>query len=309
MNMVLPTRENLCAVIVTYHPDQDFLHRLNILLHQLAHVVIVDNHSNQDSQKMLDALMIQGRVHVIFNQDNLGIAAALNQGISWAKKQGSHWVLTLDQDSCLEESGIEAFVKIYNGLENKENIAMVGLNHIDTNSRQTYYKSGGESEKAWVERKTLISSGSFLSLQAMDHIGSFQEDLFIDGVEHEYCLRARQKGYRNILILAPLLKHAMGHRTIIQPPFISWIKIPLTNYPPFRWYFMTRNRLIICREYLCSDFFWCIQRFCRLLGSLVLMLMFEQRRTDKLKFVALGLKDGLQRNLKRKITFPSAMAM
>jgi rhamnosyltransferase len=303
MTRISPTLENLCAVIVTYYPDNSFSNRLNVLLHQLKCAVVVDNCSDEESREMLRRAMVQGQAQIIFNQENVGVAAALNQGIRWAKKQGFHWILTLDQDSCLENSAVETFIKTYEGLDNKEKIAMIGLNHTDTNSGQLYHHARWGAARKWVERKTLITSGSFMSVQTFDNLGPFREELFIDGVDHEYCLRARQKGYQNILILNPLLKHAMGHRAIIQSSLIRWMKIPLTNYPAFRWYFMVRNRLVICRKYLKSDSLWSVSRFGRLLGSLVLMLLFEKGRGHKFKLAVWGFKDGVTRDMNRKIIF------
>src|SRR4030095_5315976 len=69
---------------------------------------------------------------------------------------------------------------------------------------------------ASIERRTVITSGTLLSLNAYDAIGRFRDDFFIDGIDHEYCLRARAKRYRILLMLAPLLVHSIGERKLVR---------------------------------------------------------------------------------------------
>ena len=48
-----PGRENICAIIVTYFPDGDFLSRLRRIQPQVAHVVVIDNAATDEAVNSL----------------------------------------------------------------------------------------------------------------------------------------------------------------------------------------------------------------------------------------------------------------
>ena len=89
--------------IVTYQPDKQRLQEniLSALTNQEAgHVFIVDNHSSNlfDIQQLVADYP---RTVLVENDDNKGIAHALNQIAECAEKQGYEWFVTLDQDSVM----------------------------------------------------------------------------------------------------------------------------------------------------------------------------------------------------------------
>src|SRR5438093_9278894 len=100
-------KSEVCAIIVTYHPDNGFPERAQLTARQVGTVVIVDNNSGQRTLKVLDALAITDKVHVVRNSANLGIAAALNEGIRLAKSLNYRWILTLDQDTTPEHDLVD----------------------------------------------------------------------------------------------------------------------------------------------------------------------------------------------------------
>ena len=95
---IKPQKDNICGIIVTYHPDDDFHQRVSAIVDQVNHVIIVDNASGPNVQELLGKLGARPNITSILNQENLGIAAAMNQGFEWAQENNYAWVLTLDQD-------------------------------------------------------------------------------------------------------------------------------------------------------------------------------------------------------------------
>jgi len=298
--MPAPTFDNICAIIVTLEVDVDFKQRVENIIHQVAKVVIVDNSSGDKTIKILQDLADNKKIFVIFNKQNLGIAAALNEGIFWALNNGYHWALTLDDDSTAEPFMVETLSGIYNSVMDQEHIAIIGANHIDPTTKELYVDPGRGKVKDWITRVTVITSGSLMPLKAYQKIGPLRNDFFIDGVDHEYCLRARSKGFKIYLALKPILRHPMGNRKKISL-IIPWIKIVTTNYQPFRWYFLVRNRLILVKEYLFKEPIWCISRLIRMIGLMGIMLFFEKKRAQKVKFIFLGFADFIHGNMSRDI--------
>jgi rhamnosyltransferase len=289
--------DNICAVIVTYQPDLDFVNRLKNILRQFAHAVIVDNASRDGSLSLLKSLSADD-VNIIFNEKNFGIAKALNQGIFWAKENNYEFVITFDQDSEILESRTNILFDTWNSLDN-DKVAVLGVNHIDANSHEIYFKRKSKN-KVFVVRKTVIASGSLININTFYKVGSFREEFFIDGVDHEFCLKARSKGFEVLMIIEPFLIHAMGKRKAHHLPICKKLSIVSTNYDPQRWYYMTRNRIRLVIEYFFKDT-WAISKTVLFLGSITNMLFFETRRMKKLKYVFLGLWDAMTENFNRRV--------
>ena len=92
---------DICAVVVTFHPDSAIRDRLNQLRQQVGAVVIVDNGSSP-----VELLSIEQAIAdpgcpatLLKNDENLGIATALNQGIAFARDNRFTLVVLFDQDS------------------------------------------------------------------------------------------------------------------------------------------------------------------------------------------------------------------
>ena len=60
----------------------------------------------------------------------------------------------------------------------------------------------------------LISSGSCVNLRYWDEIGPMEDDLFIDFVDLEWCIRARRKGFSLYGIPWVQMRHSLGGEPI-----------------------------------------------------------------------------------------------
>ncbi len=267
MSFEQPHKNNICAIIVTYHPDKDLPQRVSKILPQVDRVILVDNNSNPEAKKMLHDLAQQEQILLIKNKQNLGIAAALNRGVTWANEYAYKWFLTFDQDTTAESFMVDALTETLDTIHFKDKIAIIGANYVVSNSCRTIENYGGVNAKKWVEKKTLITSGSLTSLDIHNNIGHFRDEFFIDAVDHDYCLRARSKGYKFVMVLKPLMKHPIGERAIHIPLFNFYT----FDHSPYRRYYITRNAIILFCEYLMKDPAWAVQRFIRMVGSIMLM--------------------------------------
>ncbi len=59
----------------------------------------MDNGSDKEPVAVLKFLNDKLNVDIIYNDENLGIATALNIGIKYAEKSNCKWILTMDNDS------------------------------------------------------------------------------------------------------------------------------------------------------------------------------------------------------------------
>ena len=289
--------EKIVAVVVTYNPDKGVIERVERIAKQVDRVIVVDNSANQETMGMLKT--ITGNVELVFNNANLGIAAALNIGMQRALQNGYEWVLTMDQDSEVESFLIQSLTEIIEEIGLGDRIAVIGSNYFNSNGEVVFRGGGSNDSSSWAETVTVITSGSLVSINAFNVIGEFREDFFIDCVDHEYCLRARSKGYRIVISKKPLMKHYIGNQTKHK----FWLIVAETkNHSAIRRYYVMRNFVVLFRKYFLYD---PINVFRLLLSSvkiLVLMCLFEKNKTKKIKYSMLGILDGLFSNFDRKVS-------
>ena len=74
------------ALIVTFNPLPDFFSTFDTFYFQFEQIIIVDNGSDSKTRRLLEIeTQKQNRsLTILFNESNLGIATALNQGFRWA---------------------------------------------------------------------------------------------------------------------------------------------------------------------------------------------------------------------------------
>ncbi len=290
MRDIRPCKENICAVIVTYHPDDGFKERVIDILKQTGQVVVVDNNSSKHETAYISDLSLSLGFNAIFNSGNLGVAAALNQGVKWAMEKGFSWVLLFDQDTVVKDYMIDSLGEVYDAYPYKDRIAVIGSNYTDSYTNRQLHKDEMEEGQLWVEKKTVITSGSLIPVKIFKIVGMFREEFFIDHVDDDFCLRAKHKGFKVILALKEVMRHSLGASTMHNLP---WRQTGTSNHSPMRRYYMTRNHLILIKENLFKETGWVFDTvYCRI-KSLILMGLFEENRPAKLKAVCIGFFHGL----------------
>ena len=114
--------------------------------------------------------------------------------------------------------------------------------------------------------------------------GPFREDLFIDFVDNEYCLRLRRQGFKVLRANLSLLYHSVGD-TCKYGPFIA------TNHPPLRRYYKTRNRFLVNRLYRRDFPGHCLFDRVRMTKEIFSILLFEREKVAKLRMMWRGYLD------------------
>ncbi|MGC4038025.1 MAG: hypothetical protein QM764_18835 [Chitinophagaceae bacterium] len=109
-------------------------------------------------------------------------------------------------------------------------------------------KTNNEAEPLFVEENAVITSGSLMNLSIWNHAGGFDQKLFIDEVDHEYCYRVKSSGYRVIRIPEVHLSHQLGTKK--EAGYGGIVnKTKRTIHSPHRVYFMVRNYLYVRTKY------------------------------------------------------------
>lgn len=299
-----PDLDSLCAVVVTYHPDNGLEERVRRITAQVARVLIVDNGSGPEVLQRLQALSEggTGRVTLSANPENRGIAAALNQGAQWAIAAGFGWMLTFDQDTVVSEVLTTTLVRAARDFAARslaaqsEPLAAAAANYREAVNRRPGYPADElEADREWVEVSYAITSGCLLSLVAYKALGPFREDFFIDYVDVEYSFRARAGGYRLLATRAFLMEHAVGAP---EPHWLLGRNWWTSNYAAWRWYHRTRNLTLTSLAFFLREPEWIREAWLNLLLTTLKILAFEPQKAAKIQNMLRGLGHGLRDTLK-----------
>ena len=284
-----PAADNVVAVIVTLRPASNVIQHVQTLAGHVMRVVVVDNGSGSSATSILDSIAALPSVEVIRNPTNLGIARALNQGGAAAMDIGADWLLTLDQDAAPTDEIVVVAGRTFERYPQSDRIAVIGSTSFE--AHLAGWAAAASRGRPWIEASATITAGSFVSLAAFRSIGGFLDDLFIDQVDTEFCLRARANGYRVLASSAPAMTHQIGQ------PTERWIGrrvVHPTNHSAARRYYITRNRVLVWRRYWRTDPRAAAHEFIASQKELVKLLFVEKGRAEKLRAMLAGLRDGLR---------------
>ena len=286
-----PSLEDVCAVIVTYNPGPGLVRNVRAIAAQVAQVMMVDNGSGDAGMRHVAEAATVSNAQVLPMGRNRGIAAALNAGIARAHDQGFAWVVTLDHDST-PEPGMVAGLLSTLAQAGDERIALVGPTLLDIDARTRLQEAVEPGAEDAARPLTFMTSGCLTSVQCWQEIGGFREDMFIDYVDHEYCLRCASRGWR-LRQSAAVLNHKLGamrtHRLVGSLVFNA------SHHSVRRRYYITRNRLLTWRLYWSRYPRWVLADVRASAMELAKIVLAEQAKLRKLAAIGLGLCDALCR--------------
>lgn len=284
---------NVCAVAVTFHPDRDVRENLSKLRTQVQSLVVVDNGSPQASLDFLRAASTQIGFELIENGENLGIAAALNMGVSWAGVRAFQWIALFDQDSAVTEGFIDTMLHAFESSPRGDRLAILVPRYIDRRS--------GSDLPAIVVRtgglEAAMTSGTLMRVSSFHEHGLFEEDLFIDAVDYEYSLRLRSHGCFIEECSQALLLHSPGAPRVHK--FCGRYLFQTANYSPVRRYYQERNKIWVARRYWKRFPFFCFKLFFFSSKDYVKCILAENRKWDKFRYANMGIADGLRGRMGR----------
>ncbi len=259
--------KKICAGIVTFNPDVELLkNNISSIKDQVCEIIIVDNGSKNINQ------FAETDIKMIRNTENIGIAAALNQICKLAILLGYDWVLTLDQDSI---SPINLISKLSEYIEN--NIAIVSPKIVYKNNEVFANDKTGIQEVNWV-----ITSASLTNLKIWEQLGGFDEKLFIDGVDRDYCIRATRQGFKILKCNDISILHELGNLKCI---YRLGKTIYVTNHSSFRKYYMARNAIYIDKKLnMCGARIY-------ILKMLLKVALYENKKVKKIFAILKGIID------------------
>jgi rhamnosyltransferase len=295
---------SVTGIIVTYNPDLDGLSSLlEAVIPQVGKLIIVDNGSKQDLKNWIASRYSS----VDFEElgQNFGIAKAQNIGIAKASTHGAEYALLLDQDSMPAENMVSMLLSAAEAQMTKGiRLACVGPRYEDPRQKNPppFIKVTGlrlerqtcAEADSIVEVDYLIASGCLIPLSTLDTVGGMREELFIDYVDIEWGLRAKQMGYQSYGVCSARMKHDLGDS---PQPFLGRY-IPV--HSPLRHYYHFRNAVWLYRQQW-LHLNWKMVDGARLVRKFVFYSLITTPRAEHAKMMTLGIWHGLTGKMGEKI--------
>jgi len=220
------------GVVILYYPENKWIKNIMTYIGFLEKLIIIDN-----SPKPIDSLpenILQKTVYLHEN-GNMGIAKRLNQALDYANKEGFKFLLTMDQDSSFEENHIKSYIQKATEYLSSNSIIAVGI------------PFDPPSNSLKMSQDLLITAGTIINIEHALRLNGFDEKLFIDYVDTEFCLRAWKNSYQTIAINGVKMNHEFGEGKLVWSPKIK--KEVRRFHTPIRLYYLTRNYLYTKNKY------------------------------------------------------------
>jgi rhamnosyltransferase len=268
----------IAGVVVLYNPGNEVIGNVHSFIGQIMKLYVVDN-SEVPVADVVHSLQGLNKVEYIAFGYNAGIARALNEGARRAIADGFDYLLTMDQDSTAMPDMINSIMACY-----RENSSlqigvvspfhMIGLDPLP-------------DDRSCKEELTVWTSGNILALTVYQAVGPFCDELFIDFVDHEYCMRLREKGFAVMRSNSAVLKHGIGNNLLRRN--LLGVKLIVSNHSAVRRYYITRNRLFVSNKYKKSfpEFYYDDRK--KFIAEIVTILMYEKQKIKKFMMIGKGM--------------------
>ena len=290
---------NIVAGYVLYNPDRErFLQGFQIVKKQFDKIIIFDNVG--DCEK----LIVDDNVIYITEHQNKGIAYGLNRIMECAKLYGYEWVVTFDQDTIVPENMASRF----SAYTTTERVAIISPQVIDKRRKYLTIDDTGVEVK---DVDFCITSASCTNVEIWGDLGGFDEFLFIDFVDNDYCKRAKLVGFRILQIPSLVIDQEFGKISLKSPwkvKFYLWLSkithnknVAKLTYKkvvnPMRVYYIHRNLLYLNKKFkdvggIGYDNFYCKSFVGFLFYFTLPSIVRGQDKINIIKAVFKGLRDG-----------------
>ena len=295
-------RQALGAAVVTHYPDADFGGRLTAIAREIGPLVVVDNTTGPAAQDGIRELCSALECTYIALGTNRGLAAALNHAFAHLAERGLTWAIAFDQDSTPAAGFGASLMAATTRRGDAISPVIVGANWTDEArpgrpSRHLrrhpvipllFQRVVAHHDLATVT--CVITSGSLFHLPTLSRLGGFGEELFLDLVDTDYCLRARRAGHAIGVAANARLLHRRGAKRPVPRLGRTWWPAFI---PPWRLRELFRNRMRLFRRHGWHAPHWVLFEAIFTTKNLVEIVFLEDRKLAKLAACVRGTWDGL----------------
>jgi GT2 family glycosyltransferase len=242
------------ACITTFNSAEVIDATLQALYRQtfpIQEILLVDNASTDGT---LDR-DFPGKVTVIKNSQNLGVAGAISAGMEYSFARGYDWIYILDADSAPEPKAIENLVQCYTNLTRELQASTWWLGSLPKDANTGFlhhgcvFTSGGvkmlnpPAQPSHYLCDFNIWSGSLYRLEAVEKVGLPDPNYVMDWGDMVYGYEGMVCGYTGFIVQSSVLIH---HMHIFEGRGLRGLGARLVKVyctAPLRSYYFWRNSI------------------------------------------------------------------
>lgn len=277
----------IASITVVYFPEfQEVIENIKSYGRYVDCVIVVDNTPTNNSvfESILREFFLDKLIY-IKNYENFGIAKALNQGVSLVKERGMSWFLTMDQDSKFMD--FEKYLRCC--ISHSKNNQMIGL--FSVNATRDFELQKTNDKECWLDyKKQEITSGNIVRLTAYEDVGGYENKLFIDCVDFEFCLKLRLHKYYIAFFEKIILHHNVGNVEVCTN-LLSRRKKNKIIHSPQRIFYKTRNMLYLAsrfHKHFPQEYGWVRIINQLFIQQIIKILLYENFKKQKIFAIILG---------------------
>ena len=287
---------DVLAVIVSYNGLAKIGRTVEALTGQVGFIHIVDNGSAAESLSAIDSLEHKPGITVERLGENRGVGHALNRGVLRARQMGCAWLLTMDQDSIAGPRMVETlFACRQSHYACDQTVVSLSPELVDLRYLGTSHNH--HSYQRHEARLVVITSGHLVKLSAYDIVGTYDEGMFIDSVDFEFCLRLKAAGLRTIRCNDAKLYHSVGTKKSVK--YFGW-QLTYSMHSPNRRYYIVRNHVYITSKYFWRFPLWCMRKHFGMLGLIFQILLLQTDKQENFRQIFRGFVDGVRVSIRKR---------
>ena len=299
-NSLFPSQDELQipAIVVLYEPTKERILNLKQYAQYIDYLLILDNSSSSNFTLIKDVLPsaseilgnkhqsrteeLNSKYHYLFFGRNLGLCKALNIGINLLKNRFC-WVLIMDDDSSFATNIVDIF-KSFIRKQDTDNVAVLAPIHLFDRSKEK--TSTGFERISWA-----MTSGCLYNINVFIKLGGFDNRLFLDCLDIDYCYKANQSGFKVLKCKEAGINHNPAQTMVFKFLGRSF-KYGIAS--PQRYKLQCKNLFYLLLKYKSISI---LKIF---ILKWIKTIFFFNRKTQYLKDMTIGTFNGIQMYLKEK---------
>jgi rhamnosyltransferase len=224
------------CVLVLFHPETSVVDTIKRFAISELYVCVVINAADPTLVLQLETI---NRVRLVKNPCNIGLAAALNQGIACVFEDSNvKFVALFDQDS---NPAADLPLKLARELQSigATDSACIGP-YLQDKKAMDLVVSPTLSQFSASDVLSLPTSGTVIPRSVFEKVGPMKTAFFIDAIDHEWCFRAINLRIRCLQSSQISMIHNMGDKAV------NWFgQFKPVHHSPVRHYYIIRNHFYL----------------------------------------------------------------
>ncbi len=272
----------MIGLVVLFNPELDFKKNIFSYLKYLDELLVFDNSPNSNIKYIPKSDKILYKHY----PENRGLSASYNEAIVYALNKKYKFLLLMDQDSSFYNNDFHMMKRQILDDKKTSNIFLFSPMHSNNETLLL--------NKFPFFSLVTMNSGSVINLELINKIGKYDEKLFVDCVDTEFCLRAASLGFKIKRYYNIVINHHCGDVNKIMG-------VTLTNHTALRRYYIVKNRFYVWSKFPeFKDFILYEKK--STLKDLVKIIFFEKDKFNKIKMMITGYFHYLNNKFERNET-------